>query len=315
MTTAASEQYGHGTRPCYVRGCRRPECCAANYQYMSRIRLEYHRGQQRRIDSTQTRSHIDRLYAAGWSQAQIAREADVAHRVIGAVSRGQKTVAKQTALGVLSILIGPPPAERDVDATGTIRRVRALVAIGWPIAQIAPKVGLYPTGLATISRGVPHVRATTADRVAREYRRLSRTPGPSNRARNDARRKVWAPPAAWDDERLDDPTATPDWTGHCGTDRGWWTHSLQKIPTCPPCETAHDAWKAEHRQMPRSEYMAALQRARGAASNREAGLAEDGRELMRFGADYEQAAARLGVTRQHLQQALIRHPERLDTAA
>jgi predicted DNA-binding protein (UPF0251 family) len=33
------------------------------------------------------------------------------------------------------------------------------------------------------------------------------------------------------------------------------------------------------------------------------------------GLDYEQAAERLGVTRQHLQQALVRHPETVKEAA
>ncbi|MFD9568068.1 hypothetical protein [Streptomyces sp. NPDC059994] len=38
-------------------------------------------------------------------------------------------------------------------------------------------------------------------------------------------------------------------------------------------------------------------------------LAADGRELLAHGVHVDQAAKRLGVTRQHLQQALVRHPQ------
>lgn len=208
--TAAEHQ---PSRSCYQHGCRADACRNANYRYMSALRLEYNRGQQRRVSATQTLAHIERLYAAGWTQAKIARAAGVEHRVIGAVTRGQANVAKKTALGVLSIPIEQPPTDdRDIDATGTVRRVRALVAIGWPIAQLAPKFELYVTALGEISRGVPQVRAMTAARIALHYRTLSRTPGPSARARNDAGRKGWHGPLAWDD--IDDPLAEPDIDPH-----------------------------------------------------------------------------------------------------
>ena len=201
------------SRACYIRGCRRPECKAADYQYMSRIRLDHHRGQRRRIDATQTRNHIERLFAAGWTQAQIGRAAGIAHRIAGDVLlRNQRTVSNTTARAILSIPIGAPPADGpDVDSTGTVRRVRALVAIGWPIAQLATHVGIHETALGRISRGeLPAVRIATADSVAAVYRRLSRIPGPSVRSRNDGVRRQWASPAAWDDRTIDDPTARAD---------------------------------------------------------------------------------------------------------
>jgi hypothetical protein len=208
MTTATETHTP--SRGCYQRGCRRPECAHANYQYMSRLRLEHHRGQRRRTDATQTRHHIERLIAADWTQAQIARSAGLAHHLIGDIRRGQAIVANSTALAILSIPIGPAPADtRDVDATGTVRRLRALVAIGWPIEQLAPQFGIFSTALGNIARGeLTHVRATTADTVALHYQHLTRTPGPSNRSRILARKKGWHGPAAWDD--IDDPAAMPE---------------------------------------------------------------------------------------------------------
>jgi plasmid maintenance system antidote protein VapI len=285
---------------------------------MARLHLDYSRGKRRRTDATQTRAHIERLIAAGWLKTQIARTAGLNHHTVIDVLDGQPTVANRVALAILSIPIGQPPADtRDTDATGTIRRLRALVAIGWPIAQLAPRIGLYETACGNIVRGeLRQVRTATAQAVAAVYRDLSRTPGPSNRTRILTAKKRWAPPAAWDDDRLDDPTAVPDWTGHCGTDRGWWLHSLESIPVCQPCETAHEQWKTERAHLTRNERWAELGKARTAASSREANLAHDARELMRIsGLDYEQAAERLGVTRNHLQQAMLRHPETTEAVA
>lgn len=210
MTTAARPDYGHGTRACYVRGCRRDECRAANYRYMCRARLDRHRGQPRRVPSTQTRAHIERLLAAGWTQAKIARAAGLYHRSIGGILAGQPTIANRTALAILNIPIGPPPADdRDVDATGTVRRIRALIAIGYPGAHIAKAIGMHHDALNKIARGeMANVRATTATTVARVYRQLSLKPGPSARARELAAKNGWHGPMAWD--AIDDPAAQPE---------------------------------------------------------------------------------------------------------
>lgn len=207
MTTAADHTPSRG---CYQRGCPLPECAQENYRYMSRLRLDHHRGQRRRTDATQSRHHIERLIAANWTQAQIARAAGITHHVIGDIRRGRQVVANSTALAILSVPIGPaPPDVRDTDATGTMRRLRALVAIGWPIDQLAPQFGIFSTALGNIARGeLERVRITTADTVALHYQQLSRRPGPSNRGRILARKKGWHGPLAWDD--IDDPNCEPE---------------------------------------------------------------------------------------------------------
>lgn len=210
MTTATETH--QPSRGCYQRGCQTPECRQANYRYMSRLHLDHHRGQKRRHDATQIRHHIERLIAAHWTQAQIARAAHLAHHLIGDIRRGQPTVAVATAYAILSIPLGQPPADlRDVDATGTMRRLRALVAIGWPIEQLAPRLGIWPTALGNIARGeLAHVRIATAETITHRYQQLIRQPGPSNRARLLAAKKGWHGPLAWDGPAIDDPTAQPD---------------------------------------------------------------------------------------------------------
>lgn len=304
------------SRACYQRGCSTDACKQANYRYMARLRLDHARGQRRRTDSTQPRVHIERLLAAGWLKTQIARAAGLNHHTIIDVLAGQPTVANRIALAILSIPIGQPPADtRDTDATGTIRRLRALVALGWPIAQLAPRLGMYETACGNIARGeLRQVRTATAEAVATLYRDLSRTAGPSNRTRILTAKKGWPPPAAWDDDLIDDPNAHPEWTGYCGTDRGWWTHRWQNLPMCPRCEHAHQEWLDERAGLHPQERNQEMFRARAAASQREAELAIDARELLRYGVGIEQAAARLGVSKNHLQQVMLRHPAEPDQA-
>ncbi|MFE9064860.1 hypothetical protein [Streptomyces violaceusniger] len=209
MTTTTRTLPPHGERRCYLRGCRRPECCKANYQYMTRLRLDTIRGHNRRTPATQSRAHIQQLIALGWSQTQIGDTTRISRRTISEILDGRRTVSNATALAILSTPIGPPPPPRDTDATGTMRRIRALVAIGWPLAHVAPRIGLYVTALGHIARGNHDtVRATTAEAVAAEYRHLSRIPGPSTRARNYAAAQGWHGPLAWDD--IDDPGAQPE---------------------------------------------------------------------------------------------------------
>ncbi|GGV46166.1 helix-turn-helix domain-containing protein [Streptomyces spectabilis] len=202
------------SRACYLRGCRETACEQANYRYMARLRLDHHRGQRRRHDATQTRNHVERLYAHGWTQAQISRAARLAHTTIRGLEDGQATVSPATARAVLNIPITQAPDDlRDVDATGTVRRIRALAAIGYSLASLAPHLKLHVSAVGRISRGeYEHVRATTAHTTTRIYRELSRTPGTNQRARNHARKHGWHGPLAWDDN-IDNPDAKPE-TAH-----------------------------------------------------------------------------------------------------
>ncbi|WP_030917445.1 hypothetical protein [Streptomyces sp. NRRL B-24720] len=204
-----------------------------------------------------------------------------------------------------------------IDATGTRRRLQALGATGWPATAIRQRINFVNVKTIENAR---HNQQVTA-RLARAVRDLYEsacgskaethgvTPWLATRCRNQAARSGWLGPEVWDDDTIDDPTAAPEFTGCCGTDRGWWMHTVQKLPMCERCQTAHEGWKAERAHLDHKERWAELGHAKAAASNRGANLAADARELMRIsGLDYEQAAARLGITRQHLQQELQRHP-------
>lgn len=105
-----------------------------------------------------------------------------------------------------------------VDATGTRRRIHALMWMGWSQESIGAHLGVSPQAVRGWLRGRSVLR-TTAERVAAVYDRLWCVPGPNVKARNYARARGFLPPLAYDDEDLDDPAARPAHNVH-GTEQG-----------------------------------------------------------------------------------------------
>jgi len=132
-----------------------------------------------------------------------------------------------------------------IGASGTHRRLQALAAAGWPTRCLGTELGAARTRVPALLRE-HRVTVRTARRVSALYVRLAsvdpatRGARPEEIARAKARAAAarWAPASAWDDDSIDDPTATPEWTGHCGTARGVALHEKHGIPICPPCQGA-----------------------------------------------------------------------------
>jgi hypothetical protein len=97
------------------------------------------------------------------------------------------------------------------DATGTRRRLQALVAIGWHRAELARRLHLGPSQFKALLRR-RRVAAGTAAAVEALYDRIwDQWPGGAcaERARRYAAALGWPVPMAWDEEDLDDPAAGP----------------------------------------------------------------------------------------------------------
>lgn len=316
MTTATDTIPAHGTDARYKgnRTGTRPPCrcklCQRGHRRADLEReLRRQRGERSLVPVAEVLPHILMLRATGMSQTMIAREAGVAQSAISYVTTGRnKTCQADVARRILTVRPHRFDGNAERPAIGSIRRVRALYSLGHGRADISTRSGLSIASVSLLAEARWNVidnKAATA--LAETYRQLVHQRGTNWKNERRAAREGWAPPGAWDD--IDDPNAVPDWTGHCGTDRGWWAHSTNNIPTCPPCVAAHDQWKADRAHLEQAAYWGELGKAKAAASNRGATIAADGRELMRVsGLSYEQAAERIGVTRNHLQQELLRHP-------
>lgn len=99
-----------------------------------------------------------------------------------------------------------------VDATGTHRRLRALATVGWSIKALECTAGLDRYALDGL-RDSPKVSYERSMQVRRLYDELWDKQAPegasSIQAKAAARKSGWPPPAAWDDDEIDDPTAKP----------------------------------------------------------------------------------------------------------
>lgn len=290
--------------------CRCQPCTRANRLSGIRRARARNAGEELLISRDILLPHIQELLASSMSQGLIARRAGVSQTTISYLINGKiQSCQRDKALGILGVRPGQFDDLSERPALGASRRTQALYAIGHGRESISAACGLSVCTIGQIANSrytLVDGRIDAAIRLA--YRTLGDTPGSSIKARRRAESQGWAPVGAWDDDTIDDPATHPDWTGECGTDRGYWIHRHQRLPKCARCETAHQEWLAERAHLTPQQINREKFRARAAAASREADLATDARELMRLGADYEQAAARLKVTRQHLQQALLRHP-------
>ncbi|MFC8704149.1 hypothetical protein ACFUIV_18435 [Streptomyces anulatus] len=324
MTTRTRPLPAHGT---YARGngspgrrepCPCKPCRQAKLKTRKRLDVARQRGHAARVDATTARSHLT-LLRTTMSWSKIAEATGCDPRGMQLLLRGARTEINRTTHNkILAVQPAPTPSPGVyIDATGIRRRLQALGAIGYSCIYLANRISTSDARLYLIASGKqPTVRYVLARRIIAIYEELSDTPAPKGRSRTrairNAKAKNWASPATWDDDTIDNPQARPEWTGHCGTDRGWWTHRQQNIPVCVACDQAHAQWKAEHNHLPRSEFMSRLSASRASASRRGESIAHDGRELLAQGFTYEHAAERLGITLPYLHHELRRHPVAVD---
>jgi hypothetical protein len=223
----------HGTRVAYVKDrCRCTDCTAANTAVSRTANRERIYGRWHPyVDAGPVREHIAALRAAGIGVERIAALAGLSVSHIRQLtehgrgdSRGTKRVRPNTATRILAISIDDnnrAPRSR-VDATGTRRRLQALIANGWPTELLAAELGRRPTSLYRSMTG-PSVTARTAQDVTTLYSRLENARPPratgeqraaAEAAQAHAAAQGWLPPLAWDNIDTDmTPPSTPEVPG------------------------------------------------------------------------------------------------------
>lgn len=176
----------------------------SQYLYSKRYRLRQLRGETAYHDATKARLHLATLTGAGWSIRSIAGESGVAASTVSRIHRGdQRTAAPGTLTAILAL--NPETtatrtqgdAEPFVPRVGTVRRIQALLWMGWGHQQMRDHSGLR-TAVLLHQQG-RWVTRSTHDRVAAMYRDLAMKHGPSAKARTYARQRGYASPFDWDD--------------------------------------------------------------------------------------------------------------------
>lgn len=204
-------------------GCRCGVCCAAVSVYNRRRTMRRTAGTwQPYVDAGPVREHVLALRASGIGRRRLEELSGVPEQTIfqligGRPGRGpSKKVRAETARKLLSVRCAEPADHMPVDATGFLRRMRALIALGFPGSFLARRFGMTTANFwSRLERS--QVLAVTARRGRELYDELwNQDPlklgvslSARNRARNFALSRGWPGPLAWDDESIDDPKARP----------------------------------------------------------------------------------------------------------
>lgn len=220
MTTATKTLPEHGT-PSRARGryhhsvprCTCNPCRTAENRYNKQRRYLTATGQSLTTDATPAAEHLRTLFAADAGWEQLAAAIPCSKATISKLINGQQqTIRRSLADRIHQICAEDVVHERLTEpALGSIRRVRALMALGHTCKQIREISGLDRTTICELVHGrTQSILITTADRIRGTYRQLAVVAGSSVRNINRAVREGWGTPAAWDDEAIDDPEGTPD---------------------------------------------------------------------------------------------------------
>lgn len=234
MTTATLTRTPphHNTLTCYTDyRCRLPECVARyNERSNQRVRAQKAGTWNGLVDAEPVRQHILALQAVGIGAYIIAATVNVRVQAIydflgSRGKRGRKhRTTPELAAKILAISPDSTLAGR-IDATGTVRRLRALTANGWPGKHIARHAGVNAEHIYVMLRCPdrhPTVLPSTAKAIADTYNTL-RTQRPSRhgvskghakQARARAAANRWPATKYWDQhlDLIDDPDFTPQLT-------------------------------------------------------------------------------------------------------
>lgn len=204
------------------------------YTYFKKWRVDREAGRgPRLVPSGPTIEHVRELLASGVSQRAIAGAADISPEVVSRLLRHPRsTVQRGTEQRLLAVTVEGAQQRRNpadfVLNLGARRRIRALLALGWPHRIITERMAGGQISHLVLSQKGRWIARATHEAVIEVYEALSMTPGPSSSTRTRAKSYGYAPPLAWDEGTLDDPEAVPD-IGRTerGVDMDDWLHLVR----------------------------------------------------------------------------------------
>lgn len=216
----------HGERITYViHKCRGDACKEAARLYeRNRERMKLY-GRANLVPAEPVRRHVRDLMAQGMGWKRVAKAAGVAPSIVGHLLYGKfepghpdyrpprKQISRRNAAAILAVTYTESGGTH-VDATGSRRRLQALVHVGWSQSNLARHLDLEGcTAWAIINGRRARIAKTTHDRIAGFFDTHWNTAPQdqlaevTSRSINHAQRMGWVPAAAWDD--IDDPDDTP----------------------------------------------------------------------------------------------------------
>lgn len=159
-------------------------------------------------------ARIRRWEAAGYTPGVVAHMTGLSVRTVAPMldaARNAQThhMIHTTATKILAAPLVPTTGQGWIPSIGTVRRLQALTVMGWSMRELANRCDLQESTLSALRNPVHKMtRPRFAATVARLYDDLSNTRGPARVAAARALNRGWPPPAAWDDDAIDNPHAT-----------------------------------------------------------------------------------------------------------
>lgn len=211
----------HGDARRYRRGCNCQLCTSAataeakKWEYLRSI------GRSSFVSPGPAIARIWALRAAGMTDHEIDAAADLKSGRLNFIIRTGKPIRHFTAARILAIPVPDHTGEPTkngafVPSLGTVRRLQALTADGWPAKELEQRLGTGQGYVSYFLRGQAGstVRLFTAASVRRLCHDLEGTEPQGNRgaitaARKRAARNNWAGTSYWDDDDYDNPDFVP----------------------------------------------------------------------------------------------------------
>lgn len=224
----------HGYARYRLDDCRCEKCKDARRKYDRKQVVLKANGKSATVDAQPVRDHVRALQAAGMGTRRICQVSGVGRTALlkllnGCPSRGTGPSRRVLAATAEKLLAVRPSLDvlggkALIDPTGTQRRLRALVALGWSQAKLAERIEWTPSNFSSLIHGTyGHVTVDTARSVRGLYEELNEQRPPeqehrdkiaASRSRRYAIEHEWFPAIAWDDDTIDDPAAHPNMTGY-----------------------------------------------------------------------------------------------------
>ena len=189
------------------------ELRSESYAWQKQWRIERARGLKRSTGPERAQAHVQGLVRDFGVTARSIAEAAVISRTL--VNRLERGICKGLYVASERKILAVRPHDLMenispvswVPATGGKRRLQALHAIGWRHVDLSPRLGF---DARTVAGAKALITQRKHQAICRVYDALWNQPGPSSQGRSRAARLGYAPPLAWDDDTIDDPSAAPD---------------------------------------------------------------------------------------------------------
>ena len=204
-------KHAHGTVQGYRQdGCRCEPCRAAASAQMRAYRVARHTGRNNyQADVDRVREHMVTMRDKyGVTPNTVTKAAGVSTATAWRIMHGKAKISRAVGARILRVNLDSLPDTARMNSLGARRRLQALCAVGWPIAELGRRIGFH-NPLHILDREQAEVGTVRA--VAALYRELLGVdPDPvvgrrwAEAARRRAAKNGWAPPGAWHDIDHDD---------------------------------------------------------------------------------------------------------------